>query len=58
MFLMASGRRHTVVAQRGAEVLVSATSFGDRIDQSDSLGIDRTQTVIQYVDRVDALPLG
>jgi hypothetical protein len=43
------------VVRRGAEVLVSARSYGDLIDQADAKSIDWTEVVIQYVDRADVL---
>jgi len=42
------------VARRGAKVLASAESYGDLIDRTDAMKIDRTKVMIQYVDRADA----
>jgi hypothetical protein len=41
------------VLRRGAQVIASAKRFGDLIDQTDAMGIDRTEWVIQYIDRAD-----
>ena len=43
------------VLRCGAEVIASAKTYGDLIDQTDVMGIDRTQLVITYVDRADVL---
>ena len=43
------------VVRRGAEVLVSAKSFGDLIDRADAMAVDWTEVVITYVDRADVV---
>jgi hypothetical protein len=44
--------------RRGAEVLVSARSYGDLIDHADATDIDWAEVIVTYVDRADVVRSG